>query len=404
MSTDTESIYSDFGISYAGRLLFQCALGAAQQIGTSVISSFTAKNYAGVTPAGIATGLNEFALSGITLAYNELVVDTTHPANFWPYWDFTTAGGAPGSGDTWGFSQPLVGYFSAGNYPTEVTLVSGDAITVYNLIKLNIVSLNAVTQLTRQGNKFSNNLIIQNCAITGPGSGVTGSDTNINNGVSLDTDAVLDSLQSIPGSNGIAAWSNVSAPTSQMDFSNVTNGFGGQQNYVFGGIYGAQFASGGVSGESLTCSDCLIDFDTVFGQTWGIYGSVIGNFIGRIYLDANESGIVFPGSYVRFENSEVSPNTPLTWGFGTFEAAQMANITYPPGAGESVSIFTNRGGATNGLLFLIGTTTVNTFCFDYTTNAGARTCNNTLNPTTLDSTLGAFVSCVYAPGGGSICN
>jgi hypothetical protein len=388
----TDTISADIEILGGTQVTFQCPLGSAQLLATGVLSSFVARAYnlsfIGSTPG---RGLYQAAIAGVTLGYDEMIVDTTNASTFWPVFDLTTSGGTPGVGDTWAFSQPSNGNAQTGT-PVEVVISSGDSVSIYRPVKIVVNHLFAYVQSGGAGNQTANNLFIRDCDLSGSSNSIT-----VNNGVSLDTDVIEGSFQSVPGSNGISIYHNVSASNGEVSVDNPTGGFGGQQNYVLAGVYGKQASAGGSGQNCLTTSTAWWDEDVYLGQTPGFVAGGVGNFIGSAYIDANASILVYPGADVGFQASALFHLGPQLWGPGDIGVLEGANVTYPSGAGQAVATFLNRGGTANGELFWSGHTTQSTFYYLLTGPF-------TLSPAQLDTTLGATVGCAYWPGGGSICN
>jgi hypothetical protein len=388
----TDTISADIEILGGTQVTFQCPLGSAQLLATGVLSSFVARAYnlsfIGSTPG---RGLYQAAIAGVTLGYNEVIVDTTNASTFWPVFDLTTSGGTPGVGDTWAFSQPSNGNAQTGT-PVEVVIASGDSVSIYRPVKIVVNHLFAYVQQGNGGQEPGNNLYIHDCDISG-----TNNSTTVNNGVSLDTDVIEDSWQSVPGSNGLSVYHNVSNAFGEVSIDNPTGGFGGQQNYVLAGLYGVQAAAGGASQSALVGSTAWWDEDVYFGQTPGYIAGGVGNFIGTAYIDANSQILVYTGTDTGFQASPLHFGGPRLWGPGDIAVEPGGTITYPTGAGEAVATFLNRGGNSNGQLFWSGTATQNTFYYLLTGPF-------TLSPVQLDLTLGSNVGCAYWPGGGSICN
>src|ERR1019366_5117821 len=158
ISSDTAE-YINIETANAGlnNIVFSCALGTAQTVGTGVLSNFTARGgaRAGAVAATVASGLNKAAIAGVTLAYNEMVFDSTNSSVFWPYYDITTSGGTPGVGDTWAFSQPM-GYLGS----AEVTIASGDDVTVYLPSTIQINKIASYPVNTNGGNGQGQNTIV----------------------------------------------------------------------------------------------------------------------------------------------------------------------------------------------------------------------------------------------------
>jgi hypothetical protein len=88
---------------------------------------------------------------------------------------------------------------------------------------------------------------------------------NTNNGVSWSGNLFQTNLQSVPGSNGVAAYVNNFAPYVAVDISNPTAGFSGMQNRIIGGAYAEQYDQGGHAAWTLTCSGCFLDGSVIFG-------------------------------------------------------------------------------------------------------------------------------------------
>lgn len=120
--------------------------------------------------------------------------------------------------------------------------------------------------------------------------------------------------------------------------------------------------------------------------------------IGSIYLDSNDTGhaavtaigtILFLG--LGFEPLRV-------WGPGLFDTIGQSRLSYPSGAGAAVAAFLNTAG--------IKLNTKTSACFDYASNAGARTTGNAINPGNMDTLMGTSVTdgALYIPGGSSIAN
>jgi hypothetical protein len=372
--------------------------GGSTTIGSGVLSNFTAKptdRKTGVTNTR-ASGLYKAAIAGVTLGPNELVFDSTNPSYFWPYYDITTAGGTPGVGDTWAFSQPMLGGYDsfASQLPAEVTIASGDSVTVYRPQRILVNKAHAEIYAAGGGNNPAPNVVFEDLLV-----GNNTIDTvNANNGISFNAVALESNLQIVPGSNGISYMLNVSAPSVAADFNNSTAGFGGQQNLILAGLYGTPIAP---AQDCVTCVGCSVDYDTIFGQEPGFYASSISNFSGNTYVESGSSILVYPGSTLQFSPVAVaSGSAPHYWGPGGLIAFSGGNIQYPAGAGKAASTFLQvsnislwTGGAASYVCFV-----------DPTAGTGVLTCNLLPLTSTLDSTLGSRTGCLFAPGGGGICN
>ena len=388
LSSDTLEIWN-FDVALAHNVpavTIQCQLGAAQTVGSGVLSSFTAKNRTGVTPGISGSGLNKAAVAGLTLNYNEIIFDSTHPSYFWPYYDSTTSGGAPGVGDTWTYAQPML----ANPNWQEVTIASGDAVTVYTPPTILINKAYAHPYLNNAGGGVAPGIVIRDCTI-----GNSANDSvNSNTGVSYIEDAIVSNLQIVPGNNGLTAVVNVSAPFSGVDVANPTGGFGGQQNYIIGGMFGI-VASG--SQNTLVCDGCQIDGDLIFGQSPGFYSSSVTNFAGAVYVDVGEGIIIYPGTGLVFAQHLFDAS--VLWGPGNITAVQLSTISYPVGAGKAASTFLQK----SGFSLFMGSNPTPPACY-LNTVTGVQTCNLPVTATQLDTTLGATAGCFQVPGGASICN
>jgi hypothetical protein len=323
----------------------------------------------------------------LTLGLNEIVFDSTHPGYFWPYYDLTTSGGTPGSGNTWAFSQPLL----ANPNWSEVAISSGDSVTVYAPSTILLGKFYAHPYANSGGGSLAPGVVIRDCTIGNSAN----SSMSTNNGVEFIEDALGSNLQSVPGSNSIMALVNVSAPTAAVDMGDMGGGFGGQQNYVIGGIYGIPSAG---SQDTLTCSGCQIDGDLIFGQSPGIMAGSITNFAGQVYVDVGEGIITYPGAALVFNQALFSSNVPVLWGGGSLTIGAQSTVNFQAGAGKAVGTFAQK----SGIVMTSGGGTPPA-CYLNTTT-GAQTCNLPVTPTQLDTTLGATTGCFYVPGGASICN
>jgi hypothetical protein len=387
LSSDT-SEYINFETLNVGAMTvgITCTLGVSQTIGAGVLSNFSARNRTGVVPGAVGSGLYKAAIAGVTLAQNEIVFDATNVSYFWPYYDITTSGGAPGSGDTWAFSQPFAPVSS-----TEVVIASGDAVTVYLPPTIQANNIHSYPVNTGGGGGIGNNTVITDCSFGGS----DGTSVNANNGIAFYQDAFLSNAQITPGFNGLTILLNDSAPTSAVDVNNSTAGFGGQQNYILGGIYGSP---GTGSQNCLTCNGCQMDGDLIFGQTPGAYAGSITTFVGQAYVDVNNGLLIYPGTQVDFTQSLYNAGHPVLWGGGTLDIANLAGVQYPIGAGKAASTFTQKGA-----IGLFSAGTLGPACYLNTTT-GVQTCNLPVTQMQLDTTLGTVAGCFTVPGGAAICN
>jgi len=370
-------------------VLINCILGTSNTVFTGTLSSFTAgltgSGRSGVSSGVFASGLNQAAI-GTTLAYNELIFDTTHASYFWPYYDVTTSGAAPGSGDVWAFSQPLLGVVPTTFPAAEVVIASGDTVTVYQPPTILLNKAHDYVYATVGGNSPAPNTFIRNCTI---GNNVADS-VNANNGISFVEDAIVSNLQIVPGSNGISVLDNISAPHAGVDFNNSTAGFGGQQNYVLGGLFGEPTTG---AQNTLACGGCQVDGDTIFGQTPGLYPGSINNFWGQIYLDRAEGILVYPGSNLYLLQSLYNANQPVLWGNGSLGILPNGVVVYKNGAGKAAATFLQK----SGTLFWVGNTTTTTGYQNFTTPVVA-------TPANLDTAFGATIGCLQQTSGAVLCN
>lgn len=402
LSSDTAE-FIDFSIANENTsgIVIQGVLDGSKTIGTGTLSSFTAKpsdRKTGVTGSK-SSGLYKAAISGITLAANELIFDSTHPAYFWPYYDITTAGGTPGVGDTWSFSQPLLGgpdIFQS--QPTaEVSILSGDSVTVYAPPVILVNSALAKVYNAQAGNSVAPNVWFDQLILGNN----TSNSMNANNGIGLEYVGLGANVQFVPGSNGITVLNGISAPNVAVDVSNSTGGFGGQQNLILGGFFGNP--SNAAAQNTLTCNGCSIDGDTIFGQAPGIYSSSISSFGARFYVDGGVSMLVYPGGSLSFSGisgSPISPSGTQLWGPGGLEIFTGGSVIYPSGAGAAAATFTQVSTLT---VFAGGIS--KPVCFvDSTQSTPSWACNVTPSAANLDSHLGTTIGCAFVPGGGTICN
>ena len=389
LSSDTaETINFDTITGPGFTYTIQCTLGAAQTIASGVLSSFVATNRSGVVANTFGSGLNWAALAGATLALNELVFDSTHPSYFWPYYDVTTSGGTPGAGNTWAFSQPIQWTFGFG--ASEPTIASGDSVTVYAPPTILINKAWNRSGTSSGGGGLPNNVQVRNCTI---GTSVNTS-VNANNGVLFDTDAFVSNLQILPGSNGLTILNNVSAPTSAVDVTNNTGGFGGASNSIIGGIFGSPGAN---NQNTLTCCGCNMDGDSVIGQTSGVLPGALGSVVGSQYIENGQSILVYPGVVLNLVGSQFNGGHSVIWGGGSINTTPGSSITYLAGAGGAAATFLNKQSIG---LYYAGV--LSRACY-LNTVSGTQTCNLPTTATQADITLGTVHGCLCVPGGACLC-
>lgn len=382
-------------------VIFKGVLDASKTVGTSTLTSFTARpsnRTTGVINAR-ASGLYKAAISGITLAQTtQIIFDSTNPSYFYPYYDITTSGGSPGSGDTWAFSQPILGSFDpfASQLPAEVVIASGDAVTVYTPPVVLLSTAMTHVYASAAGNSPAANVTFEFLTIGNSSSNTV----NANNGVSFAYCGMGSNLQIIPGSNGINTLLAINAPLAAVDLNNSTAGFGGQQNLVLGGIFGTPTSP---AQDVLTISGASIDGDAIFGQAPGVYSGSLSNFIGRVYIDTGTSFLIYPGAQATFASVPITPFTPAgtqLWGPGGLQAFSQATVIYPFGSSQAAATFTNVSGIT-----LFAGLSASKGCYVNASSVSPTiSCNLTTNTATLDSTLGTTAGCLFSPGGGTICN
>ena len=387
------------------QVTLQCLPGVA--VGATMLTSVVAKDIHGVPPSNnIAAGLYRAVVPGVALDQHMRV---TGPGGsvYWPYYDLTRGAMGPpyAAGDTWAFTQPYAPNDPRVTWPPpQDTISEGDAVTVDHPVQIAINRLVAYVELDTYDRPSPSNVLVRDCAPSLLGSTVVNSaarypavteanaTVNTNNGVSWSGDLLQEDVQSVPGSNGIAAYVNDFAPYVAVDVSNPTAGFSGMQNQIIGGAYAEQYAQGGRAQWTITCSGCMVDGDVIFGgQVPGIDSGSLTSMAGDIYLDANESILIYPGAELGFVRGWYG--APHAWGAGGVGVLTGGIVSYPGGAGQAISTFLE-----SGLLLWTGGTTNTNFCLD-------GNCSYRLTPTVLDEMLGAKTRCADAESGGAtICN
>jgi hypothetical protein len=152
-STATDPVYLSPAIEgTASYIVVQGVLGAAQAVCTTTLGTITAKNRA--TPQLLKTTFASCAGAAI----GQIVVDTTHPSVAWIY--------SSGGGGAWNMTQPVTPNSPSASIATTPTLVnwtngtnSGDAVTVYTPVNVNIVSALPTLAQTDQAT-FANGLFL----------------------------------------------------------------------------------------------------------------------------------------------------------------------------------------------------------------------------------------------------
>lgn len=347
---------------------YQGAFNTTNTNGSGTITVVAAKNRS--TPQ-----LLEVTLPAPTNTYGQgqIIVNTTHPSKAWLYGHV--------SGNTWTVTQPLLYTPPAGNIPgVEVdTWATGDAVTVYTPQFVNIVDVSPM--VTDYNGGFNNQVYLYDLTVADP-SGQGNDNLNISTTNSWIVECNIQRIVS---------------EVAQMD-ANLAHIYA---NSVFSG--------GGALGHQLG-SIVYIDGGAVFP---GVFAFETGQSIFESDFILGKSSYTIPGGYgCAYIDTGVTWNMdaagttltitgdctggPVVWGGGTLNGTGTVHINYPAGAGKAAATFINTGG-----LRLNGQTKA---CLNIPSTASTTmSCNLTLTPAQLDTSLGATYGCLVG-GGAMFCN
>ena len=351
------------------------ALGAAQTVCAGTLSA--------VTNITVASNLLTQATLPCTAAANELVVDATNLSNFWTY---KVNGAAP----AYFMSQPLQPY-TVGGSPlglSEVALANGDAVTIYQPVRVNLVVFAPVgTSATSTAISAVVNTTLQPGASNRDAIWIGGAKatTVISNTLAQRSITVDRPLSTSVFTVNTDAYAGVAF--NQLPAAVVSTG---QQFLtsvgILGGIFGLQTASQSVQ----VYSAALLDSDVIFTAGAVVSTYVVDATIGAIFIDAGNT--LWVGGKTLIQTND-SPGVVRIWGTGTYDAIGVT--TYPSGAGQAAATFKS------GITLLENAATVG--CVGNPANAlGVTVCNSPVTAANLDTVLGATVTtgCLFNPGGG----
>jgi hypothetical protein len=350
-------------------------LGAAQTVcAGGTLGSFTAKNQptaqlyqAQVVGCTSGTGC---AAGVCTLAADRLVADATgaHVSRFWTYRN--VSGGASG---IWSFSQPTaplpVPPFEFGA-PAPVAIASGDAVTVYQPVGVNMVDLQPIDTDANAGFSNYEMYVYQ---VHGLSFGVTSS--------------VTTGLHVAWGESSEDRWIEVHddgwKALSQAGWWN----FDATQHVVLSASYGnpAIAIEAGIM-PRIFWGSLYLDGDVIVAMVDDMSGWELGH-------GGPGSGVYLQGGMRVSSRNVLALGT--VWGPGSLNVAGDARVTYPPGAGGAAATFLQLGGLalnsqTKGCSLVPGV------------SAGFGPCNLPVTVATLDAIAGPASACLTS--GASICN
>lgn len=374
---------------YLENLASMFVVGTTTVNATGTLGTITAKNRA--TPQILNSVL--VPVSGSIVAEQLMIVTGAHSGEAWIYKDV--------AGTTWALSQPLAPAQSTAITGTPIfgtvaaeqdSFTAGDNYTTVTFPSVAITDLEPQVE-TWGGAGVQAGLYVSNITISTVG-GITPSPLIIGDSVML---ADVNVLRMVSGSSSMRA--------SQAQGS---SNFGYNQElyncWLNGGVWpmgisitqtatisASTFYAGGVvtGGNQNRLGNASLNQDIYLGSgAHGLNAISSGNAVG-IYVEAsNNLALIGPGSF---------STSSFIWGPGSIVVFQNSRLNYPAGA---------TGAATN-LIFTGGTTVSGqtTGCIGTTTvGSPTLTCNITYTAAHLDTNLGAVSGCLYAPGGGAICN
>lgn len=374
-SGNTDPVYTRLAEEAGAFVQFTGPLGSAQQTGTGAISGVTAKNRAtpqllqATMPAGCAVG--------------NFVVNATHASRAWVFKNV--------SGSTFALTQPLtaVALPQTYNASTEVnTWANTDSVTCYAPVMVDLVDVEPLIVDWNGG--FDNKLAIYNVTALSPtidstlqvNSSVDFAEASSQRWIFLNASALPASFVSTPVWVNADLVPGAGGGLPMLDTNNL-------QTFVNGGAIGSPTASGGFAGNRLV--GAAFDNDTILSAE-GAAGLALGSCqFGTTYLDSTTNPFTITG--ISLMQSLGGFGATVLWGPGTLNNA--AQFAYPTGAGNAAA----------SLKVSLLSKSQNKVCLVAPGAAsGFGTCNLTLSPAQLDTSLGGTTGCLTTGGGGSYCN
>jgi hypothetical protein len=334
-----------------------------------------------VTAKVEGTSLTQSTFTAGTIAARRFIVDTTVAANFWVY--------KLVSGSTWSLSQPISPVLpDTFNFPSEVAVVSGNAVTVNTLVNVDLVDFEPI--LSDYDSNFTNQGTLYRLNVLAAGANA-GAAVHMNNDVQC-LECSSDRPVDIVGTRyGITHWFN----------ANLAGGLYG------GGVGIDNFAShlvpaqvAGVVGAASTSwpSSLNLNFDTILSNSAGsgaFTSTVQFLAVGTGYLDG---GLNVIGGVDLSVSAQFFDSSNVLWGPGTLNMAGTSRLHYAAGAGAAAAALKVTTIQANGQTKVcLGNPAASTTTLP---------CNITLSAATLDTQLGTTVPAgsLFNPGGASYSN
>jgi len=343
-------------------LIWNCSLGAGQQIWSQALGT--------VTPRNQTTGaLQKAVMSAAGVAANQLLVDTTTPSIAWTTID--------ASGTTWNFSQPISGCVTANACtPVEGTFSTGDSVTAYVPSTVNITQALPVPNFSGSGGA----LYISNCTISN-GSG--GTPLLINQYTHIANSVLNTTLQD--DASGTGGFPNPGGSNGLTNIAFLQHIKGGGGISITGGYTNS-------GGQNLIQVPHLTEGVEFFDTTY-ISGSRIDAPLGATSIN----DVYFANVFV-IEFGFVTVTGPLWTTASPMYVNSGSVLQYPSGAGAAVANFPSP------MNMHIGSLT--TACSHSNATPDVVDCGISITPAHLDAAQGAagFGGNAYNPNIGMITN